>query len=117
METLVSVVRAEIVWFVCLLALVIFYKLLTGAIVTNGLLSNADGTLSVSALQLLFFTIVGAGHYLLRVVETRGEGTLPPVGAEILALVTASQVVYSGTTGLPPFVRVLFGSHDERKNS
>ncbi|HEX2060192.1 MAG TPA: hypothetical protein VHK90_05590 [Thermoanaerobaculia bacterium] len=112
-----SVVRAEIVWFVSLLALVIVYKLLTGGIVTDGLLSNADGTVSVTAVQLLFFTILGAGHYLLRVLETRASGVLPPVGTEILVLVSASQAIYSGTQGLPPFVRFLFGAYQERNRT
>ena len=97
MQQLVPVIRFEIWLLLGGLALVVAYKMLTGAINMRGLLDDkVSGGLSPERVQLLVFTVMGAGYYLLLVIEQAPTGRLPEIPGEALLLVGGSQLVYLG---------------------
>lgn len=103
MEQLIPFIRFEIWLILGGLALIVGYKLLTRGINTAGLLQDKVQDkehvgLSPSRIQLLLFTLVGAGAYLASVPEMfeRAAPRLPEVPPELLVLLGGSQAVYLG---------------------
>ena len=97
METLTTIIRFELWLILGGLAVVIAYKLMTGGINMAGLLDDkVSRDLSPGRVQLLAFTVAGAGYYLLLAVEQAASGLLPAVPPEMLLLVCGSQFVYLG---------------------
>ncbi len=97
MQHLVPIVRLELALILGGLALIVAYKLLTGAINMRGLLvDKKTRALSPGRVQLLVFTVMGAGYYLLLVIEQAPSGKLPDFPEEALLLVGGSQLVYLG---------------------
>ncbi len=97
MQQLVPIVRLELSLILGLLALVVVYKLLTGAINMRGLLDDKKThALSPGRVQLLISTVTGAGYYLLLAIERAPDGKLPDLPEETLLLVGGSQLVYLG---------------------
>ena len=97
METIAQLIRFEMWFLLGGLAIVIAYKMLTGAINMRGLLDDkAAGGLSPGRVQLLVLTLVGAGYYVLLAVEHAPEGSLPPVPEEVLLFVGGSNLFYLG---------------------
>ncbi len=97
MQHLVPIVRLELTLILGGLALVVVYKSLTGAINMRGLLDDKKThALSPERVQLLVFTVMGAGYYLLLAIEHAPNGRLPDFPGEALLLVGGSQVVYLG---------------------
>ena len=99
METLAAFAAFETWFLLGAFALIVGYKMLTGRIVTSGLLRDKerDG-LSPSRIQLLLFTFVGAGAYLASVTRmfTDSSPQLPEVPVELLLLAGGSHAVYLG---------------------
>jgi cobalamin synthase len=80
-------------------AVVILWKVITGAISLEGLLDSFDGgkrSSSPARMQLLLFTLVAAGQYLVAVWKNPTAGALPAVPQQVLAMVAGSQVLYVG---------------------
>ncbi|MBW7998478.1 MAG: hypothetical protein FVQ81_18280 [Candidatus Glassbacteria bacterium] len=103
MEQLTAFVEFEVWFLLGGLALVVGYKMLTRGINTAGLLQDKvqdkeHRGLSPSRIQLLLFTLVGAGAYLASVPEMFDAAApkLPEVPAELLVLLGGSQAVYLG---------------------
>ncbi len=97
MQQLVPIVRLEFTLILGGLALVVGYKLLTGAINMRGLLDDKKThALSPERVQLLVFTVMGAGYYLSLAIERAPSGELPDVPGAALLLVGGSQAVYLG---------------------
>ena len=97
MQQLVPIVRLELALILGGLALVVVYKMLTGRINMIGLLDDKKTrALSPERVQLLIFTVMGAGYYLLLAIEQAPSGRLPDIPGEALLLVGGSQVVYLG---------------------
>ena len=97
MEQLIPFIRLEVWLTLGGLALVVAYKMLTGPINMRGLLDDkVSGALSPGRVQLLVFTVVGAGYYLLLAIERAPSGKLPDIPEEVLLLVGGSQLVYLG---------------------
>lgn len=97
MQNLIPLVRLELTLILGGLALVVVYKLLTGAINMRGLLDDKKShTLSPERVQLLVFTVMGAGYYLLLAIQQAPSGKLPDIPGEALLLVGGSQAVYLG---------------------
>jgi hypothetical protein len=55
--------------------------------------------------QLLVFTVMGAGYYLMLAIEQAPNGSLPDIPGEALLLVGGSQVVYLGGKARSHFFR------------
>ncbi len=99
METLVKFAQLEIWFLLGGLALIVGYQMLTGKINTTGLLQDKEHKdLSPVRVQLLLFTLIGAGSYLALAVDMieTGAPSLPTVPAELLLLLGGSQAVYLG---------------------
>ena len=97
MQLLVPIVLLELTLILGLLAFVVAYKMLTGAINMRGLLDDkVSGGLSPGRVQLLISTVMGAGYYLLLAIEQAPSGRLPDIPAEALLLVGGSQLLYLG---------------------
>ena len=97
MEQLVPIIRFEVWLILGGLALVVAYKMLTGAINMRGLLDDkVTGGLSPGRVQLLVFTVTGAGYYLLLAMEQAASGSLPAIPEEVLLLLGGSHLVYMG---------------------
>lgn len=99
MEALIEIVRFGAWFFLGSLALLVVYKMLTQRINTAGLLQDKEHKdLSPVRVQLLLFTLIGAGAYLALaadMIET-GASSLPTVPAELLLLLGGSHAVYLG---------------------
>jgi hypothetical protein len=92
---------------ICGFAAVVLWKLLTGSIPLVGLLTSFDGgkrSSSPARMQLLFFTLVAAGQYLVAVWKNPVAGSLPPVPQEVLMMVAGSQAVYLGGKTLSTYL-------------
>jgi hypothetical protein len=76
--------------------LVVGWKLVNGAIATDGLLRSSDGRQSPGRQQLLLFTIVAAAQYLAAVWKNPGAQSLPAPPQGMLAILAGSQAVYLG---------------------
>jgi hypothetical protein len=108
--TIESVIRFELIAILGVLAAIIFYRLITGAIHTTGLLRASDGTPSANDVQMLALTVAAAGYYLVEATRSAPEGHLPAVPVALLMVVAAS---HAGFHGLP-FVRFLLGNRKDR---
>ena len=99
MPTLPLLARYAALLLIAGFGLVVGWKLLTGGIVTDGLLASfADGKRrsSPGRLQLLLFTIVAAVQYLSAVWRNSSAESLPAPPQELLAVLAGSQAVYLG---------------------
>jgi hypothetical protein len=98
MDTLVVLIRWEVWLFLFGLVGIVAMQLLTGRINTKGLFygMRGDGSryFSPERVQLLAFTLAGAGYYLLRVLENPTD--LPKLSEAWLGLLGASNVLYLG---------------------
>lgn len=77
---------------------VVLWKILCGAISLDGLLDSFDEqghrSFSPARAQLLIFTILVAGKYLLAVSQSPNRDALPGLPDSLLAILGASQTVY-----------------------
>jgi hypothetical protein len=91
-------------------AAVVLWKLLTGAISLTGLLDSFEGgkrSSSPARMQLLLFTLVSAGQYLLDVWKNPTVDALPAVPQPVLAMVAGSQALYLGGKALSTYLPLL----------
>ena len=97
MNLLIPLIRFELWLLIGGLALVVTYKMLTGGINMSGLLDDkATRALSPERVQLLVFTVIGAGYYLLLAMETASSARLPDIPEEVVLLLGGSHFVYLG---------------------
>ena len=97
MNYLIPLIRFELWLLLGGLVIVVAYKMLTGGINMRGLLDDkVSGALSPERVQLLVFTVLGAGYYLLLAIEQAPNGRLPDIPGEALLLAGGSQLVYLG---------------------
>jgi len=99
MEALTATIRFVIWLLLGGLALVVAYKMLSGRINMKGLLEDKmSGELSPGRLQLLLFTLIGAGSYLGMTAAISGESPtgLPEVPEPLLLSVAGSNLAYLG---------------------
>ncbi len=88
--------------FLVVLAALVVYRILTGTINAKGLLADKErGTFSPARLQLLLFTLTGAGAYLSSLLEAAAAGryAFPDVPQELLLILGGSQAFYLGAKG------------------
>lgn len=90
MDALSHFLSFTAVVFLCAVGGIVAFRLLTGAIVTRGLVSDASGGVSGAKLQLLMATVTGALFYAARIATNVEAGEFPPVDRELLALLGGS---------------------------
>ena len=87
---------------------VVLWKILAGAISLDGLLDSFDeqGNRSFSSAraQLLIFTILVAGNYVLAVIQNPNRDVLPGMPDGLLAILGGSQAVYVAGKAWSAFV-------------
>jgi hypothetical protein len=100
MDLLVKMVQLEVWGFVLGLAALVFYKLLTGQINTDGLLNTKfgpnKGKISPERVQLLLVTLGAAFYYLMQVQMTAPKGELPKVPDGLPEVLGGSNALYLG---------------------
>lgn len=106
METLAVFLRYEIWVLLGALLLIVGYQLLTGKIITNGLLLSKDDDVGVSParVQLLMFTLTGAFYYLAQVLHDPSSG-LPNPPQQLVEALLGSNLLYMGSKGYFSFFR------------
>ena len=90
-------VGVALVVILCLFAAVIFWLILVNRINLDSLLAEANGKASLSRFQLLLFTFVIAGLYLLLSIES---GTLIDIPNNVLGLLGLSSGSYLISKGV-----------------
>jgi hypothetical protein len=84
--------------FLTALAIIVFFKLLSGSISLDGLLTaeRKDGTtyFSVGRTQLLLFTLVAAVNYVRDVFSSPLRTSLPDISTGTLEMLGGSQLFY-----------------------
>ncbi len=99
--------------FLVVLVVLVAYRALKGTINAKGLLADKErGTFSPARLQLLLFTVIGAGAYLSSLMEAAAAGryAFPEVPQELLLVLGGSQAFYLGAKG--GLERILKGKGD-----
>ena len=98
-----SLFRAgEYVVFALLLGLVavVVWKIITREISLDGLFDSTDAqntrSYSVERAQLLIFTLLVAGKYVLAVIQNPHRDSLPDLPVEFVAVLGGSQAIYIG---------------------
>ena len=91
-------VKLEVYVFVCALAAIIGYRILTGQInmayLLYGTQKGGAKYFSPERIQLMLFTLGTAMFYLNDVIQHRTSGVLPDVPKETLALLGGSHAIY-----------------------
>jgi hypothetical protein len=99
-DSLVKIVRWEILSFLVALAATVVFQLLTGRINMNGLLrvklGESRGNLSPPRVQLLLATLGAAMYYVLATLETAKMGKLPELPDAWPAVLGGSNLIYLG---------------------
>ena len=115
MELLVKLVQFEVWGFVAALAGLVFYKMLTGQINTDGLLNTkfgpGKGNISPERVQLLLMTLGAALYYLMQVPEAP-KGQLPDIPNGWPAALGGSNMLYLGGK----FYNKFFADDSSKKN-
>ena len=109
METVAVMLRIEIWGFLIGLGAIIFYRMVTGAINTKGLLQDkgAGGGFSPARLQLLISTIVVAFYYLGQALSSTNTGKFPTIPNEMLLVLGGSHTLYLGSKTLALILETL----------
>lgn len=96
MNTITTLIRIEIWFFLIGMMIVVGYQILTGRISIRGLLSEKNGTGSYSTvrIQLLTFTLISTFYYIFQILGNPGE--FPKVSNELLLMMGGSNAVYLG---------------------
>jgi len=98
MQQLVNIARWEVYLLVGGLFAIILYKIISGSIDLDGLVTGdrRDGSefFSPGRLQLLVFTLVTAMNYLMQVARSPSLQALPTISHSTLAILTGSHALY-----------------------
>jgi hypothetical protein len=120
METISLVMRIEIWGLVIGLATIVFIQMLSGAMITKGLLDDKVGGgslgFSPARLQLLASTAVIACYYVGLVV-TAPTAELPTLPNEMLLIVGGSHTFYLGSKTVSLILETLGLSNNKRPKS
>src|SRR5271166_378789 len=93
--SLVRVLHFELLGFLCLLAAVVLFKIVTRQVNLEGLITHKDGSDQVSPerIQLLLATIAASATYFAQ-VATNTNGKLPDISPQWLYLFGGSSGIY-----------------------
>lgn len=104
MKTILLTLQIELWIFLSGLAVIIAYRMLTGAINTKGLLSDKGNRLEFSParLQLLLTTLAIAFYYIGEILTNVEKGKFPTIPNEMFFVLGGSHAFYLGskTVGL-----------------
>lgn len=114
-----TLLRIEIWGLLVALAIIVFYRMLTGSINTRRLLHDkgARSGFSPGRLQLLMSTIVFAFYYIGQVLSNATPKEFPAVPKEMLLLLGGSHIFYLGGKTLGLLSETLGVSKKKSKDS
>lgn len=96
-DTLATALRIEVTLLLAAFGAVVLWGMVTGHIVTRGLLSAPDREgPSGNNVQLLVVTCVAAGYYLLCATDTAATHVMPPVPQELILFLAGSHIAFTG---------------------
>ena len=100
-----SLIRLELLGFLCALCFIVAFKILTRRINVAGLFSRKGGSGSTSPerIQLLMATIVMSAKYVTSVAQSKSSGALPDVDAQWLYVFGGSSAIYASGKALTFF--------------
>ena len=82
------------------LMVVVAYKLFTGGVTMEGLLTvkggGDDNTFSPARLQMLMSTVLAGMYYLLQVINNPASTSLPDVPTPLVGILGGSHAIYLG---------------------
>ena len=119
MGTLLTFATYEMAIFLAALMALVGYRLLTGGIITKGLLSEktASGVKSFSAsrLQLLMITVALAFYVFGQILDSiaRGHGEFPKIETKWLLILGGSHSIFLGGKGLSLLIDKLKSNNNE----
>jgi hypothetical protein len=93
MQVMTIIIGGIAVLVIALLGAVVLWKMFSGDIDLRGLISDADGTASMSRFQLLIFTFI-IGLTFLYLVMAAGADRLPDIPSSVLTLLGISGTSY-----------------------
>lgn len=99
MQTMAQVLRIEIWCLLIGLATIVAYRMLTGDIITKGLLQDKGGSsgFSPARLQLFISTLVVACYYAGNALTSANTGRFPTIPNEMLLILGGSHTFYLGS--------------------
>ena len=114
-----TLLRIEIWGLLVGLAIVVFYRMLTGTINTKRLLHNKGGRsgFSPGRLQLLMSTMAFVFYYIGQLLSNAKTGEFPAVPREMLLLLGGSHLFYLGGKAFGMLSETLGVSKNKSKNS
>ena len=105
MERLATVAAIAAAAFFAMLVGVLVYRILTGAVRTSGLLTDARGRTSPIRIQLLVFTLVASVWLVAGLGDARAarRASLPSLPVELVVFVALSHLAYLGSKAYHAF--------------
>jgi len=99
MQTMALVLRIEVWCLLVGLAVIVAYRMLTGDIITKGLLQDKGGSsgFSPARLQLLISTLVVAFYYIGNALTNANTGQFPTIPNEMFLILGGSHAFYLGS--------------------
>lgn len=111
MASLARLIRVEIIFLIGGFTLIVFWKLLTGGVRLNGLLTakaqNSQRVFSPGRAQLLVFTIFTGLEYLIQTLHDPSR--LPRLPSTLVATMGGSQAIYLAGKAWSVFGRLIKG--------
>lgn len=116
MPTIAQILRIEICGLVIGLAAIVFYRLLTGEIITKGLLDDKGSRsgFSPARLQLLVSSVVIAAYYIGTALTNTNTGKFPTIPNEMLLILGGSHAFYLGSKTIASVLQT-FGFNADKK--
>jgi len=99
MQTMALVLRIEVWCLLVGLTVIVAYRMLTGDIITKGLLQDKGGSsgFSPARLQLLISTLVVAFYYIGNALTNANTGQFPTIPNEMFLILGGSHAFYLGS--------------------
>jgi hypothetical protein len=92
-----EVIHIELIVFISAMAIAVFWKLLTGAMIMRGVLTDKiTGQFSPARLQLILSTLLAAAFYAQAIAASQ-DHALPQPNEAILAVVGGSNIIHLGS--------------------
>lgn len=97
-----AIAQVTVIGFVLALLIIVLYRLMTGTINLHGLLKDTENkSFSPGRLQLLLVTVGSAIFYFSSILSNPNPESFPPVPAELLLIVGASNAGYLSAKAAP----------------
>ena len=118
MQAIALILRIEICCLLIGLAAIVFYRMLTGGIITKGLLDDKGSRsgFSPARLQLLISSVAIAGYYIATALTNPNTGRFPTIPNEMLLILGGSHAFYLGSKTIALILQTFgFSNHADKK--